>query len=100
MLKNEIKDSWSLVAFSNMFEKVKLATLHNGENGQEFKSLACINGDKVTFVNFSKKLGELTGSEIKSQKAGLQVVKCLGDDGETRYYLSRKGEDAWEELDL
>ena len=99
-MNNEIKNSWSLVAFSQTFDKVKLATLKNKESGQEFKALACIKGGEVTFVGFSKKMGELTSSEIQSKKNNLQVIQCLGEDKIIRYYLSERGENSWEELSL
>lgn len=99
-MNNEIKNSWSLVAFSKAFDEVKLANLKNKNNGQEFRALACIKEGEITFINFSKKLGELSGLDIQRRKENLQVIECLGEDKNIRYYLSERGENSWEELNL
>ena len=89
-----IKNSWSLISFA-FGKQMKLATL-NGENG-EFKSVVFINGSDYTFVSFSSKLGELTASEIVSQKDQLQVVQLNSGT----YKLCRRGEgNTWEDIIL
>ena len=82
-----IKDSWSLIDFVRIKGKMQVGTFNNKETGDTFKSCIFTNGDGYrTFVGFSKKLGELTPSEIVTQKDNLIVI--LNEDG--HYVLCRK----------
>lgn len=53
-----IKNSWSLIAFAKQFGKPKLAKCANHDTGEEFKCVAFGEGDKMTFVSFSPKIGD------------------------------------------
>ena len=94
-MEKGIKASWSLVAFARTHGKLSIAPLVNKETGEAFKSCAFTNGDTVTFVNFSSKLGELTPQQIASQKDDLQVVQL-----ESGTYKLCKSGSTWEEVDL
>jgi hypothetical protein len=91
-----IKNSWSFMSFARQFDKVQLGSFKDKETGQEFKSLVMSNGDSKTFVNFSSNLGELSVSEIKAQKADLQVVELESGT----YKLCRQGNGGWEDVDI
>lgn len=94
-MEKGIKASWSLIAFARTHGKMSIAPLVNHETGEAFKSCAFTNGDNVTFVNFSSKLGELTAQEIVAQKDDLQVVQL-----ESGTYKLCKSGSTWEEVDL
>jgi hypothetical protein len=94
-MEKGIKASWSLVAFARTHGKMSIAPLVNHDTGEAFKSCAFTNGDNVTFVNFSSKLGELTGAEIVRMKKDLQVVQL-----ESGTYKLCKSGSTWEEVDL
>ena len=94
-MEKGIKASWSLVAFARTHGKMSIAPLVNKETGEALKSCAFTNGDTVTFVNFSSKLGELTPQQIASQKDDLQVVQL-----ESGTYKLCKSGSTWEEVDL
>lgn len=98
---NRIKNSWGLVAFARMKGKMQVAPFVN-ENGEAFKSCVFTHPEtgERSFVNFSSKLGELTPAEIVAQKADLQVIERVGDDGKLRHILCRAGESTWEDVDL
>lgn len=98
---NRIKNSWGLVAFARMKGKMQVASFVN-ENGEAFKSCVFTHPetDERSFVNFSSNLGELSPAGISAQKADLQVIERLGDDGKLRYILCRKGESTWADVDL
>jgi len=95
-----IKNSWSLIAFAKQFGKPKLAKCTNHDTDEEFKCVAFGEGDKMTFVSFSPKLGELSPKEIAAQKDDLQVVECTTKEGRTMLSLCKKGADSWEDIDL
>ena len=91
-----VKNSWSLISFARTHGTMKLAPFANKKTGECFKSCAFVDGDKVTLVGFSSKLGELTSAEIKAQKDDLQVVELNSGT----FKLCKKGEDNWETVDL
>lgn len=95
-----IKNSWSLISFAKQFGKPKVAEVANKETGEMFKCMAFGEGDNLTFVSFSPKIGELTPKEIASQKDDLQVVECTTKTGRTMFSLCHKGESSWEDVDL
>lgn len=97
---NNIKNSWSLVAFAQKFGKPKLAKCANHETGEQFSCVAFGERDNMTFVSFSPKIGELSPKEIAAQKDELQVVQCETKDGREMYSLCHKGADSWEDIDL
>lgn len=94
-MEKGIKASWSLVAFARTHGKMSIAPLVNKETGEAFKSCAFTNGDNVTFVNFSSKLGELSSADIVRMKDDLQVVQLESGS----YKLCKTGS-TWEEVDL
>lgn len=97
---NRIVNSWNLIAFARMKGKMQVGQFKN-EEGTEFKSCIFTDNDgNRTFVRFSQNLGEMTPAEIVSQKADLQVVERMGDDGETRFILSKTGQNNWMDVDL
>ena len=91
-----IKNSWSLISFAKSHGKMKVAPFVNKETGEAFKSCAFLNGDGITLVAFSSKLGELTPKEIAAQKDDLQVVELESGT----YKLCKAGYDTWEDVDL
>ena len=97
MAKNSLP-SWSLVAFARTYGKMQVGTFVN-EEGTPFRSCIFTDADGTKrFVGFSKKLGELSPSEIASRKDELQIV--LTENG--KYRLCKKGNpgEAWEDVDL
>lgn len=102
---NNIKKSWSFLAFARMKGKPQLGTFKN-EAGESFKSVVFTdesNPDNQTnkvFVAFSRNLGELSASEISARKNDLQVVECLTQEGKTMYSLCNKGENSWEDITI
>lgn len=98
---NNIKNSWSLLAFARKFgPKMQVGNFVNNKTGEMFKSCIFDNGETRTFVSFSSKLGELSSKEIAAQKNELQVVQCETKDGKDMYSLCKQGENTWEEVDL
>ncbi len=98
---NNIKNSWSLLAFAKEFgPKMQVGNFANKETGEMFKSCIFDNGETRTFVSFSSKLGELSPKEIAAQKKELQVVQCETKDGKEMYSLCKQGESTWEDVDL
>ena len=98
---NNIKNSWSLIAFAKQFgPKMQVGEFANKETGEMFHSTIFTNGDTRTFVAFSRNLGELTPQEIAQQKDVLQVVQCETSDGRDMYSLCKKGQNTWEDVDL
>lgn len=75
---------------------MKVAPFVNKETGEAFKSCAFLNGDGITLVAFSSKLGELTPKEIAAQKDDLQVVELESGS----FKLCRAGHDTWQDVDL
>lgn len=94
-----IKNSWSLISFAKEFGAPKLAECSNHDTGETFKCLAFGERDNLTFVSFSRNLGELTAKEVAQQKNDLQVVLCETKQGEDMYALCKAG-NAWEDIDL
>ena len=88
-----IVDSWSLMAFAMSHGKmyVKECAVRNDEErlGEIFKMCFFENPNtgKITWVRFSRNLGELTPAEIAARKDSLQVVKLV--DG--KFSLCKKG---------
>lgn len=79
---NNIVDSWSLMAFARSHGRMKVVpcTVKNDEErrGEKYMSCAFINPNDstdVTWVGFSRNLGELTPAQIAERKDELQVVK-------------------------
>ena len=97
----KIVNSWGLIAFARMKGKMQVGQFKT-EEVTEFKS--CIftdpNTGERTFARFSTNLGEMTPAEIVAQKADLQVVERMGDDGKTRFILSKTGQNNWQDVDL
>lgn len=92
-----IKNSWSLLAFARMKGKMQVGSFVNKDSGDTFKSCIFTDGEgDRTFVAFSSKLGELSPSEIVSQKDKLQVVELESGN----YSLCRQGENSWEDVAL
>lgn len=92
-----IKNSWSLMDFARANGKLKITQEYvNPNTGEPFRSLAFVNGGKVTLVGFSSNLGELTPAQIKAQKNDLQVVQLESGN----YKLCKSGADQWETIDL
>ena len=100
---NNIKNSWSLIAFAKQFgPKMQVGEFANKETGEVFKSCIFDNGETRTFVSFSSNLGELSPKRIAAQKNELQVVQCETKDGKDMFSLCKQGESGktWEEVDL
>lgn len=98
---NNIKNSWSLIAFAKEFgPKMQVGNFTNKETGEQFKSCIFDNGETRTFVSFSSKLGELSPRQIAAQKNELQVVQCETKDDRDMFSLCKQGENTWENVDL
>lgn len=94
---NNIKNSWSLLAFAKEFgPKMQVGEFVNKETGEDFKSCIFTKGETRTFVAFSSKMGVLSPREIAAKKNELQVVQL--ESG--HYSLCKQGENTWEEVDL
>lgn len=94
---NNIKNSWSLLAFAKEFgPKMQVGEFVNKETGEDFKSCIFTNGETRTFVAFSSKMGPLSPREIAAKKNELQVVQL--ESG--HYSLCKQGENTWEDVDL
>lgn len=93
-----IKNSWSLMSFAKSHGKMQIGQFTNSETGESFKS--CIFTDPADqsrcFVAFSSNLGELTPSEIASQKEDLQVVELESGS----HILCKQGANSWQDVDL
>lgn len=92
-LNLNIVDSWSLMAFAMSHGKmhVKECIVKNDKErlGEIFKMCFFENPNtgKITWVRFSRNLGELTPTEIAARKDSLQVVELV--DG--KFSLCQKG---------
>ena len=97
-----IKNSWSLVAFAKSHGKMQVGRFTNDETGDSWKSCIFTNpeSNERTFVAFSRNLGELSPSEIASQKDNLQVVECTTAEGNDMFALCKAGQNSWEDVDL
>ena len=101
-----IKNSWSLIAFRNKYDHIKITDeLVNSNTGETFKSLAFTSDDddNITLVSFAEKCGidsNLSQTKIaeliKKNKDNLQVV--LLNSG--KYKLCTKPKDNWYEVEL
>lgn len=104
-----IKNSWSLIAFAKAYGKPMLTQPRefvNSDTGESFtaRSLAFEHPtekddqgrNKVTFVGFSRNLGEISAKEIAERAEDLRVLEY--ENG--HYGLCAKGADAWEDIDL
>lgn len=79
---NKIVDSWSLMAFARGHGRMRIVpcTVKNVEERMGEKYMSCVfinpnDPNDITWVNFSRNLGELTPEEIAARKDDLQVVK-------------------------
>ena len=98
---NNIKNSWSLLAFAKEFgPKMSVGDFANNETGEMLRPCIFDNHGTLTFVAFSSKLGVLSPKEIAAQKNELQVVLCETKKGKDMYSLCKQGENTWEEVDL
>lgn len=98
-----IRNSWSLVTFARTHGRMKVGDFTNRKTKESFKACAFIdpNDQHVCFVSFSHNLGVLTPQEIAEQKDNLQVVEFNPDeDGVTHYSLCKRGDNAWDDVDL
>lgn len=75
--KNEVIpiQTWSLIDFVKEFGKPKLAHCVNSKTKEPFTCVTFGEKPDMTFVAFSKKLGELSPQEIASEKNVLKVAK-------------------------
>lgn len=98
MTKNIIF-SESLPVFRQRFTEVKRGHFVNKTTNESFESLIfCGHKDgKLRFCNFSSKLGVLSNAQIASDKENLQVIAFEGND---HYTLCKKGNGAWESVDI
>lgn len=81
---------------------MKVGQFTNAETGQPFKSCVFLDRSSVaSFVAFSSNLGELSPRQIADQKNDLQVVE-LETEGYDQHHFSlcKKGQEAWEDVDL
>lgn len=106
-VKREIVANWSFIHFAMQHgPKCQIAPFTNKQTGDTFKSLVLTdNRGNQTLVNFSSKMGELTGAELVKQKLNLQVLQFpdTTDEatGEVKHHfcLCRQGS-TWEDVDL
>lgn len=97
---NNIKNSWSFVAFAREHGGVKYANVPNKQTGEMFDCLAAGSGDDMIFISFSRNLGHLSPAEVVAQKNDLQVVLCETAQGKDMYALCKKGTNSWQELNI
>lgn len=99
-----IVNSWSLMAFARSHGAMKIGTFTNKDQnspdyGKQFRSCFFINPQdtrNITFVGFSRNLGELSPQQIAAQKNDLQVVEL--ENG--HYSLCKQGSLAGDDVDL
>lgn len=108
-----IKRSWTFVAFAKSHGKPKLTQPRefiNSQTNESFtaRSVAFVHPtemetlpdgsvrNKVCFVGFTKKLGELTAQEIAAQMNDLNVVEYENGN----FGLCRRGSSAWEDIEI
>ena len=98
-----IKNNWSLMAFARSHGNMKVGTFTNKDAnspdyGKEFRSCFFVDPvtRNVTFVAFSRNLGELTAQQIAAQKNDLQVVEL--ENG--HFSLCKQGSIAGDDVDL
>ena len=95
--ENNIKESWTLVAFARQFGKPKKAHLINKDTGEEYPAVMFIDTDgNTTHVSFSSKMPELSAKEIGAQKDKLRVIQ-LKSSGNYKLCYDNS---TWEEIDL
>lgn len=80
-------ETWSLIAFSKQFGKLKVEEFANRVTGDIFHSCVFTKGHNKTFASFSSKLGELSMEKIEEMKGELVVVKLPTG----RYCLAKSG---------
>ena len=99
-----IKNNWSLMAFARSHGNMKVGTFTNKDAnspdyGKQFRSCFFVDPQdtrNITFVGFSRNLGELTREQIKVQKNDLQVVEL--ENG--HFSLCKAGALAGDDVDL
>lgn len=99
-----IKNNWSLMAFARSHGAMKVGTFTNKDQnspdyGKQFRSCFFVDPQdtrNVTFVAFSRNLGELTPQQIAAQKDSLQVVEL--ENG--HFSLCKAGAIAGDDVDL
>lgn len=104
--------SYALVAFARENGKMKVVPRRkyvNSQTGEEFESSCCAfehptkkdpkqpERALLTFVWFSKNLGQLSAKEIAEKQKELQIIKSSKTDA---WILCSVGADAWEEVPL
>lgn len=80
-------DTWSLIAFTEQFGKLKVEEFRNKVTGDLFHSCVFTKGRNKTYASFSSKLGELTMEKIEEMKKKLVVVKLPTG----RYCVAKSG---------
>lgn len=80
-------ETWSLVAFTEQFGKLKVKEFANRITGDIFHSCVFTKGRNKTFASFSSKLGELSMEKIEEMKDKLVVVKLPTG----RYCVAKSG---------
>lgn len=106
-IQKEIINSYLFLDFARQHgPKCQIAPFTNKATGENFKSIVLTNNNgEQTLVNFSSKLGELTGSELVAQKRDLQVIQFPDttdeSTGEIKHHfcLCKQGS-TWEDVDL
>lgn len=98
-MEKKIIFSESLNQFAGRFSEVKRGHFVNKSTNEKFDSLIFMGhkDGKPRFCNFSSKLGTLSNSQIKADRDNLQVIAF---EGNSHYTLCRKGNGAWETVDL
>lgn len=98
-----IKNNWSLMAFARSHGNMKVGIFTNKDAnspdyGKQFRSCFFVDPDtrNITFVAFSRNLGELTAQQIAAQKNDLQVVEL--ENG--HFSLCKQGSIAGDDVDL
>lgn len=99
-----IKNNWSLMAFAKSHGNMKVGTFTNKDQnspnyGKQFRSCFFVDPQdrrNITFVAFSRNLGELTPQQIAAQKNDLQVVEF--ENG--HFSLCKAGALAGDDVDL
>jgi len=99
-----IKNNWSLLAFARAHGAMKVGTFTNKDQnspdyGKQFRSCFFVDPNdsrNITFVAFSRNLGELSPQQIAAQKNDLQVVEL--ENG--HYSLCKQGSLAGDDVDL
>ena len=99
-----IKNNWSLMAFARSHGNMKVGTFTNKDAnspdyGKQFRSCFFVDPQdtrNITFVAFSRNLGELTPQQIAANKKDQQVVYL--ENG--HFSLCKAGALAGDDVDL